>query len=48
MRELMKGTLKQMGHQMAQSFRKLSPAQQEQTRKAMYESVTKKPFQEKP
>jgi len=44
----MKGTLKVMGNQLAQSFQELSPAQQEQIRKAMYESVTKKPFREKP
>ncbi len=36
------GTLSQFAQSMAQSFQQLSPAQQEQTRKAMYESVTKK------
>jgi len=44
----MKGTLKDMGNQLAQSFQELSPAQQERTRKAMFESVTKKLFREKP
>src|ERR1017187_3130901 len=43
----MKGTLKDMGNQLAQSFQELSPAQQEQTRKAMYESVTGKPYRER-
>jgi hypothetical protein len=42
------GNTKDMGDQLAQSFQKLTPAQQEQTRKAMYESVTKKPFRERP
>jgi hypothetical protein len=42
------GTLCDLGEQLAESFQELSPAQQEQTRKAMYESVTKKPFREKP
>ena len=44
----LKGSLKELGNQLAQSFQKLSPAHQEQMRKAMYESVTKKPFREKP
>jgi hypothetical protein len=44
----MKGTLAQLGLQMAQSFQKLSLAHQEQMRKAMYESVTKKPFRDQP
>jgi hypothetical protein len=42
-----KGTLPQLGRQMAKSFQELSPAQQEQTRKAMYESVTGKPYRER-
>lgn len=42
----MKGTLVQLGLQMAQSFQQLSPAQQEQTRKVMYASVTGKPYRE--
>ena len=43
----MKGTLKDMGNQLVQSFQELSPAQQEQPRKAMYESVTGKPYRER-
>jgi hypothetical protein len=40
------GTLVQLGLQMAQSFRQMTTAQQEQTRKAMYESVTGKPYRQ--
>jgi hypothetical protein len=40
----MKRTLKDMGNQLAHSLQKLNPAQREQTRKAMYESVTGKPY----
>jgi hypothetical protein len=40
----MNGTLYQLGQQMLQSFQKLNPAEQEATRKEMYEAVTGLPY----
>ena len=36
----MQQTLQQVGKQMAESMKKLSPAEQDQTRKKIYEAVT--------
>ncbi|HXA78714.1 MAG TPA: hypothetical protein VNV41_16385 [Candidatus Acidoferrales bacterium] len=41
------GTLAELAQQMAQSFQRLSPAQQEETRKAMYEKTTGKPYRDR-
>jgi len=41
------GTLRDLGWQVADSFRRLTPAQLKQTRKVIYEKVTGKPFREK-
>jgi hypothetical protein len=40
----MKGTLTQLGLQMAQSFQKLKPAEQDRVRREIYEKITGKPF----
>lgn len=37
-------TLKEIGLQMAQSFQKLSPAQQDDVRRAIYEKITGKKY----
>jgi hypothetical protein len=41
------GSLLDLARQMADSFRRLTPAQQKQTRKVIYEKLTGKPFREK-
>jgi hypothetical protein len=41
------GTLSELAQQMAQSPQELSPAQQGQLRKEIYERVTKKPYRER-
>jgi hypothetical protein len=43
-REPMRRTLTQLGQEMAKSFQRLNPVQQDQVRKAMYEAVTGKPY----
>jgi hypothetical protein len=40
----MKASVKEIMSQAAESFQKLSTAQQEQTRKAIYEKITGKPY----
>jgi hypothetical protein len=40
----MKGTLKDMGNQLAKSFQELSPAQQDRFRREVSEKIVGKPY----
>jgi hypothetical protein len=40
----MKGTLNQLAQKMAQSFQRLSPAEQDRVRREIYEKITGKTY----
>jgi len=40
----LKRSLKELGNQLAQSFQKLSPAQQDRFRREVYEKIVGKPY----
>jgi hypothetical protein len=40
----LKGSLKELGNQLAQSFQRLNPAEQDRVRRELYEKITGKAY----